>query len=341
MAIRVAVVGCGAHAQVAHIPALKANRQVELVALCDSDIRKVNHLCALHNIPRRYTDFDDLKVDEEIDAVVVATPNYLHAPMAVAAMEYGKHVLVEMPMGLTADEAALMLRTAEREKKILMPGLNTRLRPDVLTIRKFIEGGELGRLYYCKTGWLQGRSAWSLGGWRGERLRSGGGAFLSLGTTLLDFSLWLLSPKQPVSVTGVAHHRTPSAEVEDTAFAMVRFEDDSLLTVEVGWSLLQEHDLTYFNAFGTTGAALLNPIRIHKEMHGHLVNVTPAVSTKGIQRASFRMLIDLWIDALIKNAEPVIPARCGLVVNQIVDAFYQSNAKRCEIALPREEAASG
>jgi len=337
MALRVAVVGCGAHAQVAHIPALKGHRHAELVALCDSDVRKVNHLSALYNVPRRYTDFDDLKADEQIDAVVISTPNYLHAPMTVAALEYGKHVLCEMPMGLNSEEALLMMRTAEREKKTLMPGLNTRLRPDVQTIRKFIEGGELGRLYYCKTGWLQGRSAWAKDGWRAERLRSGGGAFLSLGTTLLDFSLWLLSPKQPVSVTGVAHLRTPSAEVEDTAFAMVRFQDESLLTVEVGWSLLQEHDLTYFNAFGTTGAALLNPIRIHKEMHGHLVNVTPAVSTKGIQRASFKMLVDLWIDALLRGAEPVVPARCGLVVNRIVDAFYESSAKHREIALPGEQ----
>ncbi|MEO0082210.1 MAG: Gfo/Idh/MocA family oxidoreductase [candidate division WOR-3 bacterium] len=339
--VRIAVAGCGAQAQVAHIPALKQNRRAELVALCDTDIRKVNHLCTLYNVPRHYVDFDDLKADENVDAVVIATPNYLHAPMAIAAMEYGKDVLCETPFGLNADEASQMIATARREGRKLMPCLNTRLRPDVQTIRKFINGGELGQLYYCKTGWLQGRSSWSLEGWRAQRLRAGGGAFLSLGTALLDFSLWLLAPARPMSVIGVSHHRTPVTEVEDTAFAMIRLENDILLTVEVGWSMLMERDFTYFNGFGTQGAALLNPIQIHKEMHGHLVNVTPTMSTKGIQRASFQMLIDIWIDCLVRDVEPAIPASEALLINQVADAFYHSSSTRSEVQLATVSSGSG
>ncbi len=337
MPIRVAIVGCGTQAQVAHIPALKQNRNVEIVALCDTDVRKLNHLCSLYNVPRHYVDFDDLKNDEDIDAVVIATPNYLHAPMAIAAMRYGKDVLCETPLGLNAAEARAMIQTAEEEGRYLMPCLNTRLRPDVQTIRKFINGGELGQLYYCKTGWLQGRSSWSMGGWREQRLRSGGGAFLSLGTALLDFGLWLLAPARPLSVVGVSHRRMPHMEVEDTAFAMIRLANDILLTLEVGWSMLMDRDFTYFNAFGTSGAALLNPIQIHKEMHGHLVNVTPTVSTKGIQRASYRMLIDIWVDSLVRRVPPAIPATEGLLINQIADAFYESCATRVEVKLPVEQ----
>ncbi len=335
--VRVAVVGCGAHAQIAHIPILKRNQRIELVALCDTDIRKVNHLCSVHHIPHRYVDFDDLKNDESIDAVVIATPNYLHAPMAIAAMEYGKDVLCEMPMGLNAEEAGLMVETARREGRKLMPCLNTRLRPDVQTIGKFINSGELGRLYYCKTGWLQGRSAWSMGGWRGQRLRAGGGAFLSLGTALLDFSLWLLAPHRPVSVTGVAHHRTAGAEVEDTAFAMIKFDSGILLTVEVGWSMLMDRAFTYFNAFGTSGAALLNPIQIHKEMYGHLVNVTPKIPSKGIQRASFKLLMDLWVNSLAKDSPSAIPVADALLINQLADAFYKSSTSNAEVFLTSEK----
>jgi predicted dehydrogenase len=331
--IRVAIVGCGTQAQLAHIPALRRNHDVEIVAVCDPDIRKVNHLCRAHNIPRHYLDFDDLKADEGIDAVVIATPNHLHAPMSVAAMEYGKDVLCEMPLGLNSEEAQLMIDTAKQEGCSLMPCLNTRLRPDVQTIRKFIDGGELGPLYYCKTGWLQGRESWSLTGWRGQRLRAGGGAFLSLGTTLLDFALWLLEPRKPQSVIGVVHQRAGRSDVEDTAFAMIRFDGDVLLTVEVGWSITMEHDFRYFNAFGTAGAALLNPIQIHKEMHGHLVNVTPRIAKRGLQRASFELLDNLWIDSLVKKTPPTISAHDALLVNQLVDAFYRSSAERAEVKL--------
>jgi predicted dehydrogenase len=265
--------------------------------------------------------------------VVVATPNHLHAPMATAALQYGKHVLCEMPLGVNSTEVERMVQVAEREKRILTPCLNTRLRPDVQTIKRFITGGELGQLYYCKTGWLQGRESWSLAGWRGERLRAGGGAFLSLGAALLDAALFLLDTHKPVSVFGAAHHRAQRSEVEDTAFAMIKFEPDLLLTVEVGWSLLMEQDFTYLNLMGNTGAALLNPIQIHKEMHGHLVNVTPQIPAKGIQRASHKLLIDLWVDSMQKDRPAAVTAEQALLVSRLSDAFYRSAQSHGEVKL--------
>lgn len=332
---RVAVVGCGAQAALAHIPALKANPAVELAALCDPDIRKLNHLCAQYEVARHFVDFDDLKEDSSIDAILIATPNHLHAPMAVAALRYGKDVLCEMPLGLNSAEVEKMIEVAKAEKRRLMPCLDTRLRPDVQTIRRFIAGGELGDLYYCKSGWLQGRESWSLAGWRGQRLRAGGGAFMSLGTTLLDAALSLVAPARPVSVIGIAHHRSPRADVEDTAFAMIRFEPALLLTVEVGWSMLMDKDFTYMNIMGNTGAALLNPVQVHKEMHGHLVNVTPQISTHGLEKAASRLLVNLWVDSLVRDTEPAVRAADALVVSRIQDAFYQSQSSRCEAQLPQ------
>ncbi|MBM3314284.1 Gfo/Idh/MocA family oxidoreductase [candidate division WOR-3 bacterium] len=331
--IRVAVVGTGAQAQVAHIPALKASRSVKLAAFCDTDVRKVNQLCQLHGVEKRYVEFDDLKEDPDIDAVVVATPNYLHAPMAVAAMEYGKDVLCELPLGLNAEEARLMVETARRERRRLMPCLCTRLRPDVQSVKRFIAGRELGKLYYCKTGWLQGREAWSATGWRRQTERAGGGAFLSLATALLDSALWLLAPARPKTVTGTAHRRDSRAQVEDTAFAMIHFDTDLLLTVEVGWSLLMEKDFVYLNVFGNSGAALLNPVQIHKEMHGHLVNVTPQMPARGHMRAASKLLIDLWVDSLVSDKPVPVPAEDALLINQVCDAFYQSATSRCGVSV--------
>ncbi|MEO0080609.1 MAG: hypothetical protein ABIK44_08045, partial [candidate division WOR-3 bacterium] len=114
----------------------------------------------------------------------------------------------------------------------------------------------------------------------------------------------------------------------------IRFTDDLLLTVEVGWSLLLESDFTYFNLFGTAGAALLNPIQIHKEMHGHLVNVTPQIPQKGIQRAAYKLLIDLWVNSLVKKTEPAIPATDALLISQVADAFYRSSSARAEVQVP-------
>ena len=330
--LKIGLVGCGAQAQLVHLPLLRNNPNAEVVALCDPDVRKLNHLCARHGVRRHYVDFDDFKRDAEIQAVIVSTPNYLHAPMAIACMEYGKDVLCEIPMALSAAEAREMNEVAQREKRRLVPCLNYRLRPDVDVIRKFVTNGELGSVYYTKAGWLRGRNAWGLTGWHADRLRAGGGAFMSLGAEILDFSLFLLRPAEPVSIVGAAHRRGDGTNVEDSAFAMVRFEKDLVLTIEVGWSLLREDDITFFNIFGTRGAALLNPIQINKEMHGHLVNVTPALPTKNLLRASAESQLDHFLRSILFQEPPAVKPEDGIMVNVLIDAFYQSVAERKEAA---------
>jgi predicted dehydrogenase len=332
--VRVGLVGCGTQAQVVHLPLLRNSKHAEIVALCDPDVRKLNHLATRYNVPRHFVDFEEFQQDPGIQAVIISTPNYLHAPMAIACMEYGKDVLCEIPMALSAAEAREMLAVAQREKRRLVPCLNYRLRPDVAVIKRFIENGELGSLYYTKAGWLRGRSSWTLSGWHADRLRAGGGAFMSLGAEIMDFSLYLLQPAQPVSVVGAAHRREGGMNVEDSAFAMIRFDHELVLTIEVGWSLLREADITYFNMFGSKGAALLNPIQINREMHGHLVNVTPAQPSKDPLRASAERQLELFLRSILFKEELAVKPEDGILVNELIDAFYQAVAQRKEVYLP-------
>ncbi|MEO0070770.1 MAG: Gfo/Idh/MocA family oxidoreductase [candidate division WOR-3 bacterium] len=334
--LRVAVVGCGTQTQLAHIPALKANPFVELIALCDTDISKLRQLCAVHNIKRYYTDFARLKEDPDVNAIVIATPTHLHAPMAIAAMEYGKDVLCEMPLALNFSEAQEVVERAKRYHRRLMPCLVTRLRADVQTVKRFVEEGELGRLYYCKSGWLRGKEAWSTPDWGEKKYRSRGGVFLTLGSALLDSALWLFAPSKPISVIGVAGKHSADTIGEDTAFALIRFDNNLILTVEVGWSLLMEKDFIYFNMFGTLGAALLNPLTIHKEMHGRLVNITPQLPTRGGLRAAYNRLIEIWVDSLLRDEPPEVSMADALLINQIADAFYSSNTTRAEVTIRSE-----
>ncbi|MEO0108121.1 MAG: Gfo/Idh/MocA family oxidoreductase [candidate division WOR-3 bacterium] len=341
--VRIGVVGCGTQAQLVHLPLLRASSLAEVYALCDPDTRKLNHLASRYGAKRHYVDFDDLKQDPDVQAVVIATPNYLHSP--IACMEYGKDVLCESPLGLSAFEAREMLAVAKREGRLLMPCLNYRLRPDVAIIRRFIEGGDLGTIYYTKAGWLRGRGAWRLSGWHADRLRAGGGAFMSLGSEILDFSLYLLRPAEPISVVGAAHRKEGGASsihsegpgVEDSAFALVRFDRDLILTIEVGWSLLREEDMTFFNVFGSKGAALLNPIQINKEMHGHLVNVTPALTSRDPLRSSAQRQLEAFLRAILYQEDPPVKAEDGIRVNELIDTFYQSVATHKEAYLPSPE----
>jgi predicted dehydrogenase len=333
--VRIGIVGCGVQTQLLYLPILKRSKTAEVVAICDTNVRKLDSLTSRYNVKRHYINFEDLQADEEIDAVIIATPNYLHIPMAMGALEYDKHVLVETPMAITAEEAESAIELAAKKKKILLPALVQRLRTDVQMIKNFIDGGELGSIYYSKAGWLRGRTEWAVTGWWAERLRAGGGVFLSLGSQILDIAFWLLGPIKPLSIVGTGYKKNERNQVEDSAFALLRLEKNQTLTIEVGYSMLQERDFTYFNIFGHKGAALLNPVQIHREMHGHLVNVTPALpgGQKDYQKTAHQLLVDLFIDSISKETKLPISGKDGLAISEVTEAFYKSYASQKEVAI--------
>jgi predicted dehydrogenase len=335
--VKVGIVGCGVQAQLVYLPALKKNKQAEVVALCDTDLRKLNHLCTRFNVPHHFLDFERFIDDTEMDAVIIATPNYLHCPMTLGALEYDKDVLVETPMAISSPEAKKMVALAEKKKRILMPALYQRIRQDVQMIKNFIDGGELGSIYYSKSGWLRGRVEWAMSGWWAEQMRAGGGAFLSLGSQILDIATYFSAPVTPISIVGTGHKRNEKSQVEDSAFALIRYPKNQILTIEVGFSVSQEKDFSYYNAFGLKGAALLNPVSVNREMHGHLVNVTPKsmLGQKDYVRQSYNLLVDVFIDGIAKEIELPIKAEDGLLISKITDAFYKSFNGQKETAIEK------
>jgi predicted dehydrogenase len=328
--VKIGLVGCGAHAQIAHLPFLKKNTRCSLRAVCETDLRKLDHLGSKYSIPKKYQDFQEIVEDEEIDVLVIAAPTYLHAPMAVTAMRYGKDVLCETPMCTSLKEAREMVRVSQRAKRKLILAMNNRLRQDVQILKKFIRENELGDIYYAKAGWLIGTREWILNPGRLESMSKGGGAFLSLGVHLLDIALFLLANKRARTIFASVHKKEADAQAEDTAMCTINFDDETLLTIEVGWSLLFEKDFLYCNVFGRKGAALLNPMKIQKELHNELFNVTPTIAHKKIYRTSHELQSEYLIDCLLGKRKPPLSVEDGLTIARMTDAFYAS-AKRKQL----------
>ncbi len=332
-ALKAALVGVGVAGQVGHIPAWKKLENVELVALCDRDLEKATRVAQRFGIPLATSNFEDILGDPEIDLVDVCTPNFLHAPLTIAALESGKHVLVERPIARTAAEAEKMVKAAEKADRHLACALSHRFREDTKILKRFVDRGELGEVFYSKTGWLRQRTDWRTEEWRQQKSVSGGGVLMDLGVQMLDLALYVLGNPKVESVSASAH-RAGKAEVEDSLVALLRLEGVGVLNLEVTWGLLMEKDFAYLNLFGHSGAALWNPLRIHKGMHGSLVNVTPAVdSPRNVYKQALDAQIAHFADCVRKGTTPIATGAEMLQVMRLVDAIYRSAEQGKEVRL--------
>src|SRR5438309_2874412 len=174
--VRIGVIGAGAIAQLAHLPVVSKMRGAELAAICDNDRPKARALADRFGIRDAFTDIEDLLELDDLDAVVVATPNHLHEPHVLSALAAKVHVLCERPLALSARGIERILAAAQRVDRTVTVGNNLRYRTDVQTLSRFIQGGELGRITGMRAGAYHFKRPAE--GWRFRRPESGGGAFL-------------------------------------------------------------------------------------------------------------------------------------------------------------------
>ncbi len=328
--VRVGIIGAGSVAQIAHIPAWKRSAHVELVALCDPDKARGKAVARKFGIPRVDVDFEDLLRHGDVDAVDICTPNHLHAPIAVAALGHGTDVLCERPLARNSEEAAAMVQAAQKADRILMCALNSRFRRDVQILRQFASKGELGKIFHGKVGWLRAGASY---GWKTKKATAGGGVLLDLGVPALDLCLWTMGLPR-VETVSASLHRPRANTVEDSAVAMLRLKGGGVLSLEVSWSPNLKHDVSFLQLIGSTGSAELDPLRIHKEMHGNLVNVTPSLeSPRNVYKQSYAQEIGHFVDCIRRRSKPLSPGEQGLQLMQVIDAMYESAAAGREVRL--------
>jgi predicted dehydrogenase len=331
--VRIGIIGVGGAAQVNHIPAYRKLKDVEIVALCETDAARARAVSQRFGIPHVFSDFEDLlRADAlDLDAVDICTPTHLHGAMALAALGYGKHVLIERPFAHKTSEAEAVVQAASKNACTVMVAFNHRFRPDAQVLRQFVQKGELGNIYYGKAGWLRGRESWQ-GGASTDGV-SGRGVLMDLGVQMLDLALWLTAGSV-VTVSSSTHRREKARAAEDAAVAFLRLDTGATITLDVSWSLLQDKDFAFLNLFGTKGAALFNPLRMHKVMHGNLVNVTPTLeSERSLYKRSYELEIEHFVDCVRRGVEPLTSAEQALGLMRVLDAIYRSAEQGKELRL--------
>jgi len=330
--LRLAVVGAGAIAQVAHLPVLSKMRGARLVALCDNDRAKARALADRFSVPDVFTDIEDLFSYDEIDAAVIATPNHLHEPHVLEAIAAGIDVLVERPLSLTSRGVERILAAADEAKRKVLVGNNHRFRSDVQALDRFLRGGELGTLSGVRSGSYHARG--HIEGWRLRRAEAGGGAFFDSGFALLDLAFFLADFPPPRRVW--AHMQPPRAanSVEESALVTVECANGMAFTFDISWAYVGDDDRWWFEALSSRGSARLAPLRVLKELNGRAVDVSPmgAAARESAFIQSYRAELAHFLSVL-REETPYEPPADQVLVHRVIEAAYRSADESCEIRL--------
>ena len=248
MPVRYGIIGCGAIAQRRHIPECCANPESELVALADPVPQRaealLNQYCA--GAGKSYTDYKEMLQNPNIDAIVVAGPNALHAQQTIEALNAGKHVLVEKPMATTREEARAMIDAAKKNKKFLMVGQNQRLMPPHVRAKQILQTGRLGKVLAFRTAFKHpGPEGWSVDAaksWFFKKGQAFMGVTGDLGVHKADLMRWLLG-QEFTDVGGFI----ATLDKRDPDGKLIDLDDNAYLTLRTTGGVIGSMILSWTN----------------------------------------------------------------------------------------------
>ncbi|MBM7600034.1 putative dehydrogenase [Virgibacillus halotolerans] len=330
--LKVAVIGCGSIAQHRHLVEYKNNPNVEIVAVCDIVEERVKEAAGKYHA-KAYTSYEKLLASEQIDAVSVCLPNYLHAPVSIAALRAGNHVLCEKPMATSREEAAQMIAAATENNKKLMIGHNQRFVSSHTKARKLIAEGEIGKVYSFRTAFGHGGpEGWSAEGkesWFFKKEEAFIGAMGDLGVHKADLLRYLLGEEFSNVAAFIETSAKDDTDVDDNAVFILRSKSGVIGTLAASWAYNAKEDNSTV-IYGEKGI-----IRLEDDpTYGMIVNYTNGETVKyelgkiqsnedGGQTNTH--VIDHFVESILQNKQPLIDGEEGKKSLEVILAAMESD----------------
>lgn len=336
--VNVGLVGFGMSAQVFHAPFLNVNPDFLIRKVVERHDRKSKQKYPYVDV---VTDISDLLTDPEIHLVIITTPNTTHLPMARAALEAGKHVVLEKPFAITTKDADQLIQLADKQEKILTVFQNRRWDGDFLTVKKILESRHLGRLVEFESHYDRFRNYQKPNAWKEENL-PGSGILYDLGPHLIDQALVLFG--LPESVTANIRYQRDGSQTDDQ-FEIILDYPNLKVTLKAG--MLVREPLPRLILQGTDGSyvkygldpqeAVLKEGNIPdqpdwgsepKKLWGRLNTDLNGLHFEGqietLPGCYQKFYADLY-KAITENTEPAISARQARNTIRIIELAFQSD----------------
>jgi len=362
--VKVGIIGTGWIAE-SHMEQYKKFEDVEMVAMADLIPGKAQAFCERMGVDYTnihfYPDHKSMLENEELDGVSICTYNATHAECTIDALRAGVNVLLEKPFTVTLDEAVAVMKAEKETGKLLTIGFQPRMDPNMQQIKKIVESGELGQIYYIQTG--GGRRRGIPNSTFIEKETAGIGALGDIGCYSLDMVLNAIGYPKPLTVTGYTSdffgknpmYMTPDADhtaaenaarfsVDDFAAAFVRLEGGIILDFRIAWAMhldtpgdtlimgtkaaLRIPSTDCWN--GTVGGAMT----LYTDMAGLQTQTKLPIIPNN--KSLFEMKVRSFLDAVKEGKPAPVPSSQILYNQAIIDGINKSAAlgREVEIEIP-------
>jgi predicted dehydrogenase len=303
------------------------NLGVELTAVVNHKPESMVEFGKRFRISRQYETVEALLKDGGVDALVVSTPNYLHAPQTIAALKAGVHVMVEKPMAMNAREAEKMMEASTQSGAKLMVAHCWRFDPDVLWLKA--QSKKLGRI--IRTKGIGVHTHWGPSGWFTQKQFAGGGAMADMGIHALDTARFLLGDPKPVSVYAKIGTYYKDFDVDDTGVIIVEWGNGATSYIESGW--WQPHadgPEAATQLYGTRGFGQLFPTQLEvPNIKAQKVDVIKSgfkfPRKEHCPQSLYDAQMAYFIDCVRRKKTPVPGGLEGWMNMKVVDAAYKSS----------------
>ncbi len=345
--LKAGIIGAGQIAETVHIANYqKYPEEVEVTAIVDTIPEKARAIAEKYNIPYYFSSAKKMFEALDLDIASICTPNKFHYENVMLALKNNCNVFCEKPPGIKAKEALEMLNLSKEKNKVLAYNFHHRHSTDVEYMKKSMDSGQLGDIYYGRIKALRRRGIPGWGVFTNKELQ-GGGPLIDLGVHMLDAALYLAGFPKIKSVSAFSYTKIGNVknkgtlgewnpekfQVEDFLTGYIKFENGSVWNLETSFALNIKEKTTIMNVelFGTEGGMNLADMEIYTEANGELTDIKKAaLAAEDKQEKSVRDFINVCKgdkNALITNAEE------GYEIQRLVEALYTSAETGKEIEL--------
>ncbi len=353
--LRVAIVGCGGISDL-HLRTYKKYPDVEVVAGVDTKPRRLEWVRDTHGVKETFRDWKAMLKKVQPDAVDVCTPNAVHAPAVIDALNAGCHTSTEKPMAMTPRQCAQMIAAAQKNKRKLAVGFQYRFHPSTRFLAQARDAGEFGKIMFVKCQALRRRGIPNWGVF-GQKHLQGGGPMIDIGVHVIEMAHYVMGSPRPIAASGntwTYMGNKPSKiasmwpgwdyktyTVEDLAIGQIRFDNGAILQIEASFVAHIERDIWNFTLMGEKGGGTWDRglkgdaagPAVFTDRAGHMTNYHPTFTGDGDFPALFDYKLRNFVDACLHDTPLEAPGEAGLAVQKMLDGVYRSAAAGREVKI--------